>query len=514
MDGDTGGCDRRPALCPRHAAPTNGVCSHDDVAYVIRRFRRHDRSDRPEAIRLGASRPDTTRPGSSGWSSPVGPRPARRMRRHLPTVVLLIPLVVGLLGAPVATSPVRGDELSDAKARQAALKKEVAQQKAQIAAINDLQSGLAAEIADTKNQLRKIGADLASVRKKITSMQARIDQVKAAYEDLVARLQAMDAELQRVVGQEAVKRLELAERRAQLAARVRSAYDTDRTSPLETFLGGGSFTDLLAEMSYYIDVGEQDRALAEGIARAKETLAAIHQTVAETRARTNVLRQETAAQKRDLDKALRALQETKKELRRLEKQVARTLAQQKARYAALVRNKRNAAAIIRQAAADQKKLQAQINAMIARQVARGNIPSEFNGTMRWPMDEFSVSGEYGCSSFEWYAPGNGCAHFHNGIDLVAPYGTAVKAAAAGEVVYVGWNWADGADPAWIVVVAHSADLKTWYAHMQPKRPVSVGQAVKRGQILGYEGNTGNSTGAHLHWMVEKNGAFVNPRLFL
>jgi murein DD-endopeptidase MepM/ murein hydrolase activator NlpD len=180
----------------------------------------------------------------------------------------------------------------------------------------------------------------------------------------------------------------------------------------------------------------------------------------------------------------------------------------------LIRNKRNAAAIIRQAAADQKKLQRQINTLIARQVARGNIPSRFNGTMRWPMDDFSVSGEYGCSSFEYYAPGNGCAHFHNGIDLVAKYGAPIKAAASGEVVYVGWNWADGGDPAWIVVIAHSGDLKTWYAHMQPKRPVAVGESVKKGEIIGYEGSTGNSTGPHLHWMTELNGNFVNPRLFL
>ena len=419
-----------------------------------------------------------------------------------------------MLGAPANSGPVAADELSDAKAKQAALKKEVAEQKAQIAAINDLQQGLAAEIADTRGQLKKIGADLEAVRKKIGRMEARIAEVKKVYANLVAQLEAMDAELAKVVAQEEEKRLELAARRAQLAERVRSAYDTDRTSPLETFLSGGSFTDLLAEMSYYIDVGEQDKAMADGIAKAKETLAAIHQTVAETRARTNTLRQETAAQKRDLDKALRALNETKKELKKLEKQVARTLAAQRSRYAALVRNKKNAARIIAQAAADQKKLQKQINAMIARQVARGNIPSKFNGTMRWPMDEFTISGNYGCSSFEYYAPGHGCAHFHNGIDLVAPAGTPVKAAASGEVVYVGWNWADGPDPAWIVVIAHAGNLKTWYAHMQPKRPVEVGQSVKKGQIVGYEGSTGHATGPHLHWMVELSGDFVNPRLFL
>jgi murein DD-endopeptidase MepM/ murein hydrolase activator NlpD len=271
---------------------------------------------------------------------------------------------------------------------------------------------------------------------------------------------------------------------------------------------------LLAEMSYYIDVGEQDKALADGIAKAKETLEAIHQTVAETRDRTNVLRQQTAAQKRDLDKAMRALQETKQELRALERQVARTLAEQRARYAALARNKRNAAAIIRRAAADQKKLQSRIEGLIRAQVAKGNIPSKFNGSMRWPMDSFTVSGEFGCSTFEYYPPSHGCAHFHNGIDLVGPYGAPIRAAAGGQVVYVGWNWADGSDPAWIVVIAHAGNLRTWYAHMQPKRPVDVGQSVKKGQIIGYEGSTGHATGAHLHWMVELNDDFVNPRLFI
>ena len=492
-----------PAPCPATTALTYGACSHDDdVAKVIGRH--HD----------PLSRSDAGRPGPTGWSNPVGARPKPRFRRHLPTLLLLIPLAVGMLGAPSNAGIARGDELSDAKAKQAALKKQVAEQKAQIAAINDLQAGLSAEIADTKSQLRKIGADLEAVKKKITKMQGQIDAVKAAYTSLVAQLKDMDAELQRVTTEESAKRVELSERRAQLADRVRSAYDTDRTSPLETFISGGSFTDLLAEMSYYIDVGEADKALADQIARDKETLAALHQTVADTRVRTNQLRQETAAQKRDLDKAMRALKETKAELRRLEAQVAKSLREQKARYAALLRNKRNAAAIIRRAAAEQSRLANQIDDLIAKQVARGNIPSQFNGTMRWPMDDFTISGEYGCSSFEYYAPGHGCEHFHNGIDLVSSYGAPIKAAAAGEVVYVGWNWADGADPAWIVVIAHAGNLKTWYAHMQPKRPVAVGQWVKKGQVVGYEGNTGHATGAHLHWMVELNGDFVNPRAFV
>ena len=126
-----------------------------------------------------------------------------------------------------------------------------------------------------------------------------------------------------------------------------------------------------------------------------------------------------------------------------------------------------------------------------------------------------VTQQFGCTGFEWEPPYGDCAHFHNGIDIVSPQGCGapIKAAAAGRIGYIGWNFADGADPAWIVIVAHSSNLQTWYAHMQPKYPVRAGQVVKKGQVIGYEGSTGRSTGAHLHWMVDYNGSFVNPRLF-
>ena len=91
------------------------------------------------------------------------------------------------------------------------------------------------------------------------------------------------------------------------------------------------------------DISARVKALAKQITKDQETLATLHQTVADTRDRTNVLRQETAAQKRTLDRALKELKETKAALRKLEKKVAKALRAQQARYAALKRNKRNAA---------------------------------------------------------------------------------------------------------------------------------------------------------------------------
>ena len=224
--------------------------------------------------------------------------------------------------SPAAPGTVRGDELSDAKAKQAQLKKDIAAQKAMVEQLNALQIDLAAGIRQTTDQLKGINADLAAVKVKITGMQAKINVIKKDYAALLAQLADLDAQLVQITAKEAAKRTELAERKAKLADRLRSAYDTDRTSLLESFLSGGTFTDLLAEMSYYIDVGEQDKALANQIAVDQETLAAIHQTTIDTRTRTDDLRLQTAAQKRALDRSLAQLNAAKVALRKLEKRVA------------------------------------------------------------------------------------------------------------------------------------------------------------------------------------------------
>ena len=437
------------------------------------------------------------------------PRPSRAFR-----LALLVMLVVGMIGIPATAPSANGDELTDAQARQEQLKNEVAEQKAQIAKLNQLQASLSAEIDETTRTLRGINTDLAAVKLKITGMQARIEAVQAEYAALVSELESLDTLLVVVQAKETAKAIDLRDRQQLLSERVRSAYDADRTSLLESVLSGETFTELLSEMSYLIDVGEQDKALALRIRADQETLATLHQTTEDTRKRTNDLRKATAAQKRELDRSLLELEQARADLKVLEEATETALAKQQSRYTAISRNKANAARIVAQAAADQKRLAEKIEELIQQQIERGNIPSEYNGTLRWPLDGGHVVGEYGCSQFEYYPPANGCEHFHNGIDLVAPYGAPVLASGDGIVVYIGWNWADGLDPAWIVIVAHSESLRTWYAHLLPKRPVDVGDVVKAGDIIGYEGNTGNSTGAHLHWMVELDGAFPNPRLFL
>ncbi|HLO34829.1 MAG TPA: peptidoglycan DD-metalloendopeptidase family protein, partial [Candidatus Deferrimicrobium sp.] len=447
-------------------------------------------------------------PRSAG-ATHAGPRRRRGLTR-LPLLVL-IPLLVGLFGGP--TSPVGADELTDARARQNALAQQLRDQKAQVAQINALQADLSSQIASTRRQLSGINADLASVKKSIGSMIVKIDVVRRQYLAQVGELQQLDVQLDRITVEEMVMTIHLRDRKALLAERLRQAYDTDRTSMLETFLSGGSFTDVLSQVSYTIDVGEQDKALAQQIVRDQATLAAVHQSVDEMRAATDDLRIATAAQKVKLDAALKQLKAAQAELKRLEAETARALAIQNAAYRKLAANKHNLARAIAITSRAKAALARQISDLVARQYAQGNIPSQYNGTLIWPMAG-TVTQPFGCTGFSWEPPLGSCDHFHQGIDIVAPEGTAVHASGDGRVVYCGWNYADGADPAWIVIIAHSQSLQTWYAHMQPNCPAPAGNTVHAGQVIGHEGNTGHSTGAHLHWAVMFNSSFANPRLFL
>jgi murein DD-endopeptidase MepM/ murein hydrolase activator NlpD len=452
----------------------------------------------------------------SGWST-TRPKRARRYRQL--ATLLLIPLLVGVLGTPaVNTTPVHADELADAKAKQQALAKQIKDQKAAIAQITSLQHGLNAQIASTTRELNGINLDLSKVRKDISNMAVRIEGVRKQYFGLIAQLQLLDNQLANVTKQELMKRGELGTKKAELAARIREAYDEDRTTLLETFLQGGSFTDVLTEVGYINDFAEHDKVLAQQIVVAQQALATIHATVAATRGQTDTLRAATLAQKVELDKQLVELKQAQARLKELEKETARALAIQKSAMAQLIRNKKDLAKAIATTQKAQSTLSAKIKDLVAQQFKLGNIPSAFNGSLHWPMAGV-VSNEFGCSTYPGYGPGNGCAHFHNGIDIVSPQGcgAAIHAAGPGRIGYIGWNYADGADPAWIVIIVHSKDLQTWYAHGKANTypgGIHTGSLVKAGQVIMYESATGHATGCHLHWMVEYNGVFRNPRLFV
>ena len=108
--------------------------------------------------------------------------------------------------------------------------------------------------------------------------------------------------------------------------------------------------------------------------------------------------------------------------------------------------------------------------------------------------------------------GEGEAHneFHSGVDISAAMGTSVHAAADGIVEYAA-NVGDGYGK--MVIIDHGNGLQTRYAHLS-RFEVIPGQEIRRGEILGFSGNTGRVTSPHLHYEVRQGGLPINPYKFL
>jgi murein DD-endopeptidase MepM/ murein hydrolase activator NlpD len=115
----------------------------------------------------------------------------------------------------------------------------------------------------------------------------------------------------------------------------------------------------------------------------------------------------------------------------------------------------------------------------------------------WPVAGGRISQQFGCTGF-WAEPAYGtCAHYHGGIDIAAPSGTPIRAAAGGRVKFAGHKSDGGGNQA---CIDNGGGYTTCYHHMV-SLAISTGQSVVRGQVIGGVGSTGNSTGPHLHFEI-------------
>ena len=130
----------------------------------------------------------------------------------------------------------------------------------------------------------------------------------------------------------------------------------------------------------------------------------------------------------------------------------------------------------------------------------GNMPS------LWPVTG-PITSPFGAREDPILGAGEG--EFHKGVDISAPYGTPIRATADGTVVSAAVGNGYGKE----VVLDHGGSVRTVYAHMSGFH-VSAGDMVVRGQIIGYVGMTGRSTGAHVHYEVRMRDVAVNPHKYL
>jgi murein DD-endopeptidase MepM/ murein hydrolase activator NlpD len=165
-------------------------------------------------------------------------------------------------------------------------------------------------------------------------------------------------------------------------------------------------------------------------------------------------------------------------------------------------------AVLKALVQDATNAQTALAQLVASAMVRDGTTSAWSLPLRGVLTQ-----PFGPTSFELEPAatykGESYAHFHGAIDIAAPLGTPVSAASDGVVAFVG-HLPDGA---MIVLIAHPSGYVSEYAHLDDAfalPPVKAGQAVKAGQVVGFIGLTGITTGAHLHYAVMKDGAPIDP----
>ena len=124
---------------------------------------------------------------------------------------------------------------------------------------------------------------------------------------------------------------------------------------------------------------------------------------------------------------------------------------------------------------------------------------------RTPLDNYRTSSSYGLRTH----PVLGGLRGHKGVDMAAPSGTPIYATADGMVSKAEWFSSYGN----FIAIAHGAELETRFGHLS-RMAVSAGQRVRKGDLIGYVGSTGRSTGPHLHYEVRVAGLAVDPTPYM
>jgi murein DD-endopeptidase MepM/ murein hydrolase activator NlpD len=387
------------------------------------------------------------------------------MRRLAVAFVLLLVAATPALGDDATKKHHLDARISSLRGRVASHQKQEAQLRSEVAGYTTRIRTLEARVGDVSLRLGTLQADLAL-------HQSRLDALNALFE-----LQSQRFAFLRVQYQKA---------QAALDRRLVEIYESDQASPLDVFLGSRNLKEALDQIAYLTDIGVQDRRISNQVGYAKTQVRA-------ARAKTKKLRATVRSETAVIDARANQAREVRNELVGARNDLVGTKQQKLTDLSQLSAQDR---ADVGEIDALQAASAALVNRIRAAQATTSSAPS--SSGLIWP-----VSGPV-TSPFGWR-----WGRLHEGIDIGVPYGTPIRAAASGTVIYCGWESGYGN----LTVIDHGGALATAYAH-QSSILVACGQQLTQGDVIGYVGSTGHSTGPHLHFEVRVNGIPVDPMGYL
>lgn len=333
------------------------------------------------------------------------------------------------------------------------------------------------EARDAQAELEKQIEAIQSDKSKALEEKALLDRQNDKLRSEISLLQQQSDETQTRITELTQKEQEQYEL---FCRQVREEEERGTVSYWSVLFKASSFTDLLARMDFVNEVMDYDRQVISDLQTTRQQLtedkAALEQQKAELESSQTKLQQQVDA----ASTLIREYEETEA----------------------------GHQAMLDEAAEDEARIQALIRQQQSGGSSGGGGSSGSNSGVDgyiWPTNNTRVvTSPYG----ERWCPFHGYES-HNGADIDAARGSAVLAAKSGRVIQAGWNGGYGIS----VMIAHDDGITTLYGHMDGCS-VSVGQTVSQGETIGICGNTGNSSGAHIHYTMYKNGGTIDPLPYL
>ncbi|WP_069998796.1 murein hydrolase activator EnvC family protein [Cellulosilyticum sp. I15G10I2] len=324
-------------------------------------------------------------------------------------------------------------------------------------------------LENTVAQKENIRKDIQQVDHQIINIEDRILNLETSLGEKQVQLKKSEEDLEKAINKKD-------KQYSATKARMVQMYKNQKIGYIQVVFSSDNFWEAINRLEYIKRISKQDNELIDSYQKQVEAIDLKKADIEEEKAELDLLYKEQVAKKGELSAA---------------------------------RSNKNKALF--ELAGKEEKLQAQIKEMqeiskkLEQEIKRLTELSTIKyagGAFAWPVPgHYRISSEYNPRT----NPISGKYEFHSGIDIPAPYGVSVVAAADGVVIASGWINGYGNT----IMINHGSGLVTLYGH-NSSLAVSVGQTVKKGQKVAGIGSTGYSTGNHLHFEVRKNGAHTNP----
>lgn len=354
-------------------------------------------------------------------------------------------------------------------------------------------SYLAGQYQDLQNAHKQLEEEIKATNDKITDKKAQRKKIKqqiSVIQEQIDNLNERMTILDENIAMQEVRivdlQMQIEDNYQKFERRLRAAQLSGTATNWELLFGAQSFSEFLSAAEIVKRMAQYDNELINSLKLDKEALAQQKLLLEADKAEVEKLKDETDDKRKELDSKYAQVQDA---IDDLNEQVMQS--EQKKE----------------DLEADMKEMQMELDELFEKLEFQENY---VGGEFLWPSATHTkITSKYG-----WRTWSNGSKDFHTGIDIAGSgaYGTNILAANDGTVIYVKTTYVAGKGYGKYLIIDHGGGYSTLYAHCS-SISVKTGQTVKRGDVIGKVGSTGNSTGPHIHFEIRVDGKAQDPLLW-